>query len=321
MQSKWWENYLVRYALGFVFAAVFSFFLLNKVIDYGSMKNISIIKKTISGEDDKFFILILLPLAASFCYISAAPIIVLHTGRYRRGFLDRLSRNFWLAWIVFGLIFYLVRNELLALENSIFAFSLLGFFLLLATGLALYCDFSSTKPFNGWNDLCLKTIMIVMSLGVIGIIVIKILVLPQTSGSITHVKLQSSWLYLSFPAIWICIGQYSVLYRILKNEKEFFDFYIKLSSKRTQDGFNDARETYSHLREHSNAFFIVAVEVSVFSFLLFIINYFEAKSIPADGHIHIFHVMIFTLLVWIVPAIFMWSAANRLERKFCECDD
>lgn len=321
MQSKWWENYLVRYALGFVFAAVFSFFLLNKIIDYGNIKNISIIKKTISGEDDKFFILILLPLAASLCYISASPIIVLHTGRYRRGFMDRLSRNFWFAWITFGIFFYTVRNELLALENTIFAITLVAIFSLLAILIGAKCDFSTSQTFNGCNDLALKSLMLMMLLGAAGIVILKAFVMPYTPNSIIELKLQASWLYLSFPALWICAGQYSVLYRILRNESEFFDFYKKLSKKRSQPEFTDARETYSHLREHSNAFFIVAVEVSVFSLVIFIINYFEAKSIPSEGHIHIFHVLIFALLVWIVPAIFMWSAANRLERKFCDSDN
>lgn len=313
MNNKWWENYLVRYALGFAFALAFSFFILNKFAIYADGKEINVVHQALMGNNNHISMIIIIPLAASICYICAAPIIVLHAGRYRRGLIDRLSRNFWYAWLALGFIFYFFRNQIDVFYNF-YLLILFSCFVLIGL-LCIILDFSSGKTFTNWFDFIGKTFFVGLFILLLVATFIKLFVYP-VSNDLSYVKIQSSWIYLSMPAIWIFIGQYSVLHRMLKNEDGFYEFYEKLSIKRANGNFQDARETYSHLREHSNAFFIVAVEISVFSFVLFLINLFEKKKLPPESYIHIFHVIVFTMLAWILPAIFMWSTANRLESRF-----
>lgn len=316
MNNKWWENYLVRYALGFVFALAFSYFILNKFVVYAESKGITIIKKALEGTSDNISLMLLIPLAASICYICAAPIIVLHTDRYRRGLVDRLSRNFWCSWVVFSLPLYIFRNKLLIIENYFYCILTINIVILYVVW--YFVKFRKVQdPFNGWIDFFIKTLFVFLIISIIYNSIISFVIYNEIID-LAHMKVQATWIYLSLPAAWIFIGQYSVLHRILKDEPDFYSFYKNLSKKRSNPKFSDARETYSHLREHSNAFFIVAVEISVFSFILFLINHFEDKSLPPESYVHIFHIIIFVLLAWMMSAVFMWSTANRLERKFSD---
>jgi hypothetical protein len=84
-----------------------------------------------------------------------------------------------------------------------------------------------------------------------------------------------------------------------KNNKETgFRFLEKLSKRRIEN--KDFRDSYSHLREHSNAFFIVLFELILLP--IFLLS--EYKFLPL------------IIALWIMPAALIWWYATWLEIKF-----
>ena len=84
----------------------------------------------------------------------------------------------------------------------------------------------------------------------------------------------------------------------------------------------DIRETYTHLREHSNATFIVLLELCFSAFLIFLIELYagqSGKGSPFISSLEIERVASAVLLLiafWMTPNLFMWSRANQIERDF-----
>ncbi|HJV75966.1 MAG TPA: hypothetical protein VJ654_17225 [Noviherbaspirillum sp.] len=126
------------------------------------------------------------------------------------------------------------------------------------------------------------------------------------------------WWILSMPAFWILIGQYVVLYRLLHEKEAFFAFYAKLFKARRMKNARDVRDTYTHLREHSNSVFIVVIELSLLALFMAVsgsISSHKGTVVPNES---IGALVVFSLALWMVPTVFMWARANSLEVEFSE---
>lgn len=88
---------------------------------------------------------------------------------------------------------------------------------------------------------------------------------------------------------------------IKNNNKETgFQFLKKISKRRIEN--KDFRESYSHLREHGNAFFVVLFELILLPIFLLI----EYKFLPL------------IIALWIMPAALIWWYATWLEIRFSD---
>ena len=119
----------------------------------------------------------------------------------------------------------------------------------------------------------------------------------EQSGSIIPYP-QFIHAYILF--IWFQLVLYSSL--IKDRGIGVFDFYKKLAKDRsnTSESRKEYTESYRHLREHGNAFFILFCEV-IFGGALFV-----AKT---EGQ------LITMIFIWILPAIPVWFVGSFLESK------
>ena len=100
------------------------------------------------------------------------------------------------------------------------------------------------------------------------------------------------------------------LYSALTKNKNVLDYYITLSKERAERKkenkmIEEYVESYKHLREHGNAFFILFMEVN-FALILYVLQ---------DP----IHTLIFVLL-WIVPACLVWFVGTYLENSLLTLD-
>lgn len=118
--------------------------------------------------------------------------------------------------------------------------------------------------------------------------------------------------------IQILLIQLLLVFRGLKQSDELFTFYRKLATRRAEPGASELTESYRHLREHGNSFFIVVLEL-ILALVLVAIGRFAfaefASERDASGALGLY---IGTVFVWVVPAAFVWLIATRLERDFVE---
>lgn len=306
--TRWWESYLVRYLIGFIVgcSCIVIFGLqtgiFDKLIKYLSTSS------TPTGKPDWSVIIWLVAiLGLGFCYIASTPITVLHVGRYRRGWFDGHSRHFWIAWIllcvlilIFGVTF-LGNNPGLEWSAVFVSCALMSFTLI-----------DNDKPIEKTHPRIafpfFTLIWLFFSLGVVGR-------LFGTFGQSLSESAQIWWI-LSMPAFWILIGQYAVLYRLLHEKEAFFAFYAKLFKARRMKNARDVRDTYTHLREHSNSVFIVVIELSLLALFMATSNTIsthKGKVVPDES---IGALVVFFLALWMVPTVFMWARANSLEVEF-----
>ena len=92
----------------------------------------------------------------------------------------------------------------------------------------------------------------------------------------------------------------------LKNEGDIaHDYYDRLTKARSIDSDSNREyvESYRHLREHGNAFFILFFELALGVIL---------ASLPTPN------LGLITLMVWIVPAALVWLLGTILEHKFAK---
>ncbi len=94
------------------------------------------------------------------------------------------------------------------------------------------------------------------------------------------------------------------LYFALRSEGAATHAYYKTLTKARSNPAADAKEyveSYKHLREHGNAFFIVFFEVAL-GFLLW--------AAPRGNY------AILVLFLWIIPAMFVWFVGSILEYRY-----
>ncbi len=268
-----------------------------------------------------------------YSYIISAPITVIHFGRSGRSGLERHVRYFWLGWVLtlFALQLIPVTVGLPVSTGS------LVIFLMLSTVSLIYLIASSKyERFRGalcsqgravpgrrktqrskeawrnrlspiaWSCLLLSMVMLASrSLGLQG--------RPAVVSLMTF----------ALPTLFVGGMQYVTLFRIFETEIALHRFYRLLTRARTLENSGDVRETYTHLREHSNAIFIVLLELCFSAFLILCIEVFAGHSaggnslgtsgVVSDGMVN---AVLLLIAFWMVPNLFMWSRANELEKDF-----
>lgn len=243
--SRWWEFYAVRYGMGTVVGGVVFFFLCNtnpalKPMLFGAEV----------GKIDGPLLALLAGYGLAYCYISSAPILVLHAGR----FLFDISQGAKASW----------RRVLVLFVPPAIA-TLIFFFTRTSTGPTLYF-FSFVFA-------------------------------------------------LAALVLW---PQYLAIIFTLFRTKELLKFYEKLAGKRdsAKGGIVDS---YKHLREHGNSFFIVTLEV-VLAIILFTAGNFDAAVGAAASATKEPYVLpyIWIVLIWILPAALVWLVGTLIERQFCD---
>lgn len=193
--------------------------------------------------------------------------------------------------------------------------------LLAAYGLA-YCYIASApilvfhagrfllKLDTGWGTK-LKWIAICLSVPAVAAVVTC--VRPPTSAINQGVSFSASVFVLAL-ILWL---QAVVVYQTLVRSAELYNFYVRLSARR-ETAKGEITDSYRHLREHGNSFFIVLLEV-VLAVVLFGAGRLTAQSSDASSAITVawaIHIMI--IVAWILLAVFVWVIGTVFERRFSE---
>ncbi len=241
-----------------------------------------------------------------FCYVASTPITVLHTGRYRRGWFDGHSRHFWFAWIFLSALILLFGVQHVGVNPgwewlAIFA----SCFLMVANHRS---DKKVEDTHQKWALALFTFIWLLFFWGLIGRIF-------SVFGGVLNDSAQKWWI-LSMPVFWILIGQYTVLYRLINEKEAFFAFYAKLFKARRMKNAKDVRDTYTHLREHSNSVFIVVIELALLALFMAILKTTSHQNLKSQSPENFGVLLVFGLIVWMVPTVFMWARANSLEVEF-----
>lgn len=258
--SRWWEFYAVRYAMGTVIGAVVFYFLclstpflrpllFNTAAEFTAG---AVPSSTPTVKLEVVQLSLLATYGLVYCYISSAPILVLHAGRF------------------------LLRLRIVG---------------------------------SAWTKLWF----------------LLLLLLPPLIGSITFSRFASTlgfgerWFYSisSFIAILIVWFQYLVAGLTLLKSGELFKFYSSLALKRekAKGGITDS---YRHLREHGNSFFIVFLEVMLGVILVGASSVVGQSTAPAEPFPHnLVLTYLIILVIWIIPAVCVWLIGTLFELEFC----
>ncbi|OEZ99486.1 hypothetical protein JAB9_21300 [Janthinobacterium sp. HH107] len=332
--NRWWESYLVRYFLGFIVGAI-CVAIIAKYADLvpGAVLVVDGAQKAVEHESKYGVTSIVITVALlglAYCYVASTPITVLHAGRYIKGPADGISRLFWFGW-VFVLLFLMLTPSL-ATTQFYAAYAIYS--ILLVASISLIVIFA-VKKFNNENKKSTDPADVSPNNPTSS----SVSIFSKTDYFLIFLFFSAIWSFSQFvprffdvapqisdarllaigtPVIWIGIVQYFVLFNIIKNPADNYKFYKNLFAARQQTGAKDVRDTYSHLREHSNAIFIVAVEISMLALMLGGIKIERSANIvhasPLDGATF----WLCALGIWMVPTIFMWSRANAMERYFSD---
>lgn len=249
ISDRWWESYLVRYAIGTIAGAVLVYAFLN-----------------ITGGDELKAKALMTP------YVTSADV---HT-------LINECNNDKSNSCVAKVKFYQDLN----------GFDLKQFVLLAIYGLA-YCYISSVPVLVAHS----VRRMIDNSFGAF-IFYITFILLPLIIIFCGPIVGSSSTILFSIVFILI---QVIMMVRELCKAEELTEFYMKLHSARNADKIS--LDSYKHLREHGNAFFIVVLEVAFF---------YAAKSIWNDS-CDIRKYFPLLTVAWVMPGAMAYFLGHRIE--------
>ena len=327
--TRWWESYLVRYFSGAVVGAM----CLAVILLYADWRLYGGVHTKLPepGKDFPlaFVSLALIASGLVYSYIISAPITVIHFGRFGRSPVEQHVRYFWFGWVLsLGVV---QLNG--ATGDRLFQTSawVLWMLMLLVCVCYLIVSLSINKTSraltggptesrklkrrrdsrqNFWRSIAWAGLLL-------GFLV--------SAGDVLGLQqrpLTMSLLAFALPTLFVGVMQYVTLWRIFRTERAVYRFYRLLSRARNMENSKDIRETYTHLREHSNATFIVLLELCFSAFLIFLIELYagqSGKGSPFISSLEIERVASAVLLLiafWMTPNLFMWSRANQIERDF-----
>lgn len=321
--TRWWESYLVRYFLGFIVGGIASF-LIALEFDVFELATCWLKANGFSADgkvDFSTFAIAIGILGLGFCYLVSTPITVLHAGRYRRGPVDAHTRYFWFGWLIsliFGVLFgSQVLNWSVLTTIGFIASGAAGSWLCLCWADHEARELESamgtmdernyvlpTHPFYAWAASVLIAFFLLFGTALV-----------MRVSSVAPVKTTYILLLFGTPTLWIGVMQYAVLFRLLNEADLMHRFYAKLFTARRSPKAKEVRETYTHLREHSNSIFIVLIELCV---LAFVVGLGRLTKTTEQGQ-GIFAVYFLSFVgLWMLPTVFMWSRANAMERSFAK---
>jgi hypothetical protein len=327
--TRWWESYLVRYFSGAIVGAI----CLAVILLYAYWRLYGGVHTKLP-EPSKDFPLAFVTLALMACglvysYIISAPITVIHFGRSGRSPIEQHVRYFWFGWVLSLGVVQLSG----ATGDRLFQSSAWGGWMLILLVCVVYLIVShhinktprarmvgSTKSrrLKRSQDSRRNALRSVAWAGLL-------LVFLVTAGCVLGIQkrpMAMSLLAFALPTLFVGVMQYVTLWRILHSERAVHRFYRRLSKARNMANSKDIRETYTHLREHSNATFIVLLELCFSAFLILLIELYAAESRyvpPIGSDLEIWRIVSLTLSLiafWMTPNLFMWSRANQIELDF-----
>jgi len=332
--TRWWESYAVRYFIGFVVGAIC---VATLVIDLGLLKQaegfflqtfgLNTTAQSSIKPDWTSVLLILCLLGFCYCYVASTPITVLHFGRYGHGRLDAHARHFWFGWslaIIFSSIFGFPSGQIFLFFNGLLFFWgwIASRQLIISPQYEIEKAGSDIEKRKNAENLLPNTLKILIEQSLWwALIVWGGHSLMMWCISIFHPQVlaphvQALWLF-SAPFFWIGISQYFVLGRLFTEHEKIYAFYANLFEARRQENAKDVRDSYSHLREHSNAVFIVVVELSILACLL------ALRRTVDDGNNSSTPITMeylkwgfCGLAIWMLPTVFLWGRANAFEKQF-----
>jgi hypothetical protein len=308
--TRWWESYLVRYFIGFIVGSFCVLLfgvrvgLIDELLKHLAVSNLS------NGKPDWSVIALLVALLGiGFCYIASTPITVLHAGRYRRGWLDGHSRHFWFAWVILAFVVFMFGVDVLG-NRPILEWGVITVACLALMRLDLIRSEPISKKHPQGAFFLYILIWFVFIFGLVG----------RLFGVFGHGldEAAQKWWILSIPTFWILAGQYAVLYRLIHEKEDFFAFYAKLFRARRMKNARDVRDTYTHLREHSNSVFIVVIELAILALFMAVTSDRSITQTHAANIERIGLFLMFGLALWMIPTVFMWARANSIEVEFAD---
>ena len=342
--TRWWESYLVRYFLGFIVGSLCVVILANElgVVDRlaGLLVKTMQEKPVAAKPDWTAVILVVAFLGMGFCYLASTPITVLHAGRYGRGAIDSLSRYFWFGWVLALLISVVLGVMPIHFQVPMGPAALFVLILVMVIlGLYKSRNCADLYPPSQSGQSGLERFSIGAKIdkveqstslfydGVQSVFFcLLVLVFSGLVCSLWGLYLSHSafrFFVFGMPVLWIGFVQYAVLFRLLREGPKLNKFYSYLFHARRQLGSRDVRDTYTHLREHSNSVFVVLIELCWLSLVLGCVR--ASGSISAESEFGLNDAWLaasfIAMGIWVIPTVFMWSRANALERFFAESSD
>lgn len=261
--TRFWENYLVRYFLPTVIGAVLVWILLWQIPDSYGLPALLTKKTTI---DSTFLALIGLA-GFVYCYLSSSLVLVMHYGRWKGWSDDKTNlqlingrRTPWKLRLKTAANTTAGSLFLAALLSSVF---LLGSIQLVVT-----------------NNL--------------------------------SVLINLDDVYLMEAALFAVAWQWVIACQVFAQRAEMYAFYKALTNARSQTGHNGFVESYRHLREHGNAFFIVLAEI-LFFFYLYVGIKLILPEVPWKSPAIQMTVGALFTVAWILPGVYAWHLGTTLE--------
>lgn len=327
--TRWWESYLVRYFSGSIVGAI----CLAVILLYadwrlygGAHTKLPELSKDFPLA---FVTLALISSGLVYSYIISAPITVIHFGRSGRSPIEQHVRYFWFGWVItLGVVQLSGATGDRLLQTGAWGWWML--MLLVCFGYLIVYPHIKKTPRNRINGPTesrgLKRRRASRqntwrSIAWAGLL----LVFLVTAGCVLGIQqrpMAMSLLAFALPTLFVGVMQYVTLWRVLHTERTVHRFYRRLSRARNMKNSKDIRETYTHLREHSNATFIVLLELCFSAFLILLVELYAGQSgnMPhISSGLESWRIVSFALSLiafWMAPNLFMWSRANQIERDF-----
>lgn len=351
--TRWWESYLVRYFSGAIVGAI----CLMTILLYADWRlydsaHISLLTSkqalavptptghvsaapSASSQSLSVSVLAFVLIAGGlvYSYIISAPITVIHFGRSGRSELERHVRYFWLGWV---LTLFALQLISMTVGVAVMAGSLVIWLMMFMVPLAYLLVSSEPDTCRATLDSQGRAVPAGrkaqrskeawrngLSSIAWGCLLLALVMLASRGLGLQGRPAVVSLMAFALPTLFVGSMQYVTLFRIFETEIFLHRFYQKLIRARTLENSRDVRETYTHLREHSNATFIVLLELSFSAFLIFCIEVFAGHSAggnsPGTNPVvseSMVNAVLLLLAFWMVPNLFMWSRANKLEKDF-----
>lgn len=278
-QGRWWEGYLVRYLVGSLVGAVSLAILAVEI--KGDGHTVATYTKLINLFFDKekgttAFIALFVG-GGLYCYLASAPITVLHAGRMlKETWIRKAASSIW----IFVSVVALITIGLITLD---------------------LIDLDIKKLSSGTT----------LALGVLAFPFLWILFAQWLTWlAMTQDKISATGGNTYFDLFVIAVSGP----KDTTNNSEFINYNRRLARQRTQSSSSkEIRETYSHLREHSNSIFIVVLEISLTASLVLLHRLLGGNSPP-----HFWFIALLGLLLWLTPNVLLWGQANRLEQDLAD---
>lgn len=286
--GRWWEGYLVRYLVG---SLVGSIVLVVLFVEFRHGKNHYLetyvsLARTLFGKDSVAVGLALFVAGGLYCYLASAPITVIHAGRMFR------SKSSSAMWVAVSLLCLLLGGAALFCAPCFHGNTAEWFTLFFVSLPALYVAFTQ---WSVWRKMILDRPTVINT------------DLPDGTER-TYVETFFQWCAKSNQKSQVSDPS------IKQMESKYLGFNRELAKARGSGtrSTKEIRETYSHLREHANAIFIVALEISICAVLIAAHRFLDTANLGA-AHPNFWIFALCGLVVWLVPNVLLWGQANQLE--------